>query len=70
MPDSQAWTLTETAAVLGVSYWTLKKYRQGSELVFPDGRRIRMYSFGGRRWLVPKVAIDRFYAEGMERTAS
>lgn len=65
-PDSHAWTLAEAAAVLGVSRWTLAKYRQGSEIVFPDGRRIRLYTFGGRRWLVPKAALAKFLGEPVE----
>ena len=66
MPDAQAWTLTEAAAVLHTSRWTLAKYRQGDELIFPDGRRIHLYTFGGRRWLVPKAAIARFLEERTE----
>jgi hypothetical protein len=67
-PDAQAWNLTEAAAVLRTSRWTLYKRRRGNELVFPDGRRIRLFTLGGR-YLVSKVVLNRFLEQTGEETA-
>lgn len=59
-PDPDVYTFMEGAAKLRVSRWTLAKRLQGDDIVFPDGRRIKTFTFGGRRRFIPRAALERF----------
>lgn len=55
-------TMTELSEIIGYSTTTLYRHRDGSHIVFDDGRRIKVSILGGKI-RVPDIEIARFLGE-------